>query len=168
MLTLNKKHRGWVILAVLAWLVALAALIFIPKSQADNGLQSGYTNSLQRSLQASEPAEGDAMVAQLLDPSRVYDASKYAGYISLCPSEPQQLIDDKVAQLEINSDELDLGGDYGYMVLLPADGSAVSLDKVDLKVADICTVPMDQPYPLNGPLPFSLKDGAWTLGMNEQ
>ncbi|WP_288832354.1 hypothetical protein [uncultured Corynebacterium sp.] len=168
MLKLNKKHRSWIVLAVVAWLLVLAALIFIPKTRAESGVQSGHAGTLQQSLLSSEPASGDAVVGQLVDPSRIYDAATYAGYISLCPNEPQGLAEDKIAQLGIDANEVDLGGKYGYVVLLPADGSDVVLDKVDLNAVDICTVPMDQPYPLNAPLPFYISDGAWTLGANAQ
>ncbi|WP_291313171.1 hypothetical protein [Corynebacterium sp. UBA2622] len=168
MLKLNQKYRRWIITAVVLWLIVLAALIAIPMSRATNGAQSGHTNSLQQTLQNSTPGEGDAMVGQLVDPSRVYDTDKYAGYITLCPNEPEALSKDKIEQLGINEADVNLTGKYGYMVLLPAQGTDVGLDRVDLAGVNICTMPMNQPYPLNAPLPFYMDNSTWTLGANAQ
>ncbi|WJY67376.1 hypothetical protein [Corynebacterium auris] len=164
MLTLNTKHRSWVALAVVLWLAVLAAIIFIPQSQAEGEAQGPYTNSLERSLRESTPADGDVVVAQLVDPARVYDPALYVGYVTLCPTEPAPLAADKISQLGIDESAVDLDGRYGYMVLLPSDGSAPVLDEVDLNAVDLCTIPMDQPYPLNAALPFHTAAGSWVLG----
>ncbi|SDS47507.1 hypothetical protein [Corynebacterium timonense] len=164
MLTLNSKHRAWVIVAVAVWLAVLAAIIFIPQSRAGGEGQATYTNSLQRSLRESTPADSDAVVAQLVDPARVYDPALYVGYVTLCPTEPEPLAADKIAQLGIDESAVDLEGRYGYVVLLPTDGSAPGLDEVDLNAVDICTIPMDTSYPLNAPLPFYTSAGSWVLG----
>ncbi|GEM_PF-674221 len=168
MLKLNQKYRRWIITAVVLWLIVLAALIAIPMSRASNGVTSGRTNSLQQSLQNSTPGEGDAVAGQLVDPSRVYDAEKYAGFITLCPNEPDALRKDKMEQLAIDDSEVNLSGKYGYMVLLPAQGDDIGLDRVDLAAVNVCTTPMNQPYPLNTPMPFYMDNATWTLGANAQ
>ncbi|MDY5786553.1 MAG: hypothetical protein SPK16_10785, partial [Corynebacterium sp.] len=87
---------------------------------------------------------------------------------SLCPNEPPQLAAAKMEQLGLTEADVNLTGPYGYMILLSAQTDAVVLDRVNLQAVNICTVPMDQPYPLNTPLPFYMDNATWTLGANAQ
>ncbi|WKD56919.1 hypothetical protein CAPI_01725 [Corynebacterium capitovis DSM 44611] len=167
MLKLTTTQRNWVVLALGAWLLLLVSMALVAASKPAATAAPSYTNSLQQSLAAMEPAEGDAVVSQMVDPSRVYD-DNYAGYITLCPDEPASLIQDKIDQLGINEADVNLSGKYGYVVLLPSEGEQVSLDKVDLRAVNVCTMTMDQAYAINAPLPFYQDNGTWTLGANSQ
>ena len=94
MLKLKNSERNWVVLAAVAWLVVLIGLIFIPASRPDSQVQAAHvapTNSLANTLDRTHPT-GGAVVAQLVAPSLVYDSNTYAGYTTLCPNEPAELI----------------------------------------------------------------------------
>lgn len=164
MLKLNNAHRRWIGLAIALWLIVLAAIIFIPMSRG--GVQAGHTNSLAQSLQATEAANGDSVVGELVNPALVYDES-FAGYTTMCPTDPAELTLAKVQAFNLNPDEIDLSGKYGYMVLLPAErGGEVALDRIDLNTVNICTVAQSESFPLNTPIPFYMDEGTWTMGIN--
>lgn len=164
MLKLNNAHRRWIGLALALWLIVLVAIIFIPMSRG--GEQHGQTNSLAQSLQATKAANGDSVVGELVNPALVYDES-FAGYTTMCPTDPAELTQAKIQAFNLNADEIDLSGKYGYMVLIPADTSAaVSLDRVDLSTVNICTVAQSESFPLNTPIPFYIDEGTWTMGVN--
>lgn len=168
MLKLSNSQRKWLVLAVIAWLIVLAGLIFIPKSSstASGEARVAPTNSLVTSMQSVDRT-GGATVAQLVSPARVYDEDTYAGYTTLCPNEPEELIDAKLQAFHLD-DAPDLDGDYGYMMLLPNDQNApVSLDQVALQDVDICTMPQTDSYQLDYALPFYYTDGHWALGINQ-
>ena len=144
MLNLTSQSRRWVVLAAVLWLVLLAGIIFIPQSRSNELAQVEPTNSLSRSLQQTRPG-GDAVAAQLVDPARIYDPERYVGYTTLCPGEPQELVDAKVEAFGISVDDVDLGGDLGYVLLIPGgEGEAPMVDAVELNKVDICTVPQSE------------------------
>lgn len=168
MLKLSNTQRNWVVLAAIAWLVVLAGLIFIPMSRpADNAqaAQIAPTNSLAASLERT-PHTGGAVAAQLIDPAIVYDSNTYAGYTTLCPNEPHELIDAKLEAFALTEDAPDLDGKYGYVVLLPPNqADPVALDQVALADIDVCSVTQSESYPLSAGMPFYFEDGRWTLGI---
>lgn len=169
MLKLSNSQRKWLVLAVVAWLIILAGLIFIPMTRpADSReAQVAPTNSLATTMQ-SVNRTGGASVAQLVSPARVYDAEQFAGYTTLCPGEPEQLKQAKLEAFELTDNAPELDGAYGYMVLLPQDQTApVVLDQVALKDIDICTLPQSDSYQLDYALPFFYTDGHWALGINQ-
>ena len=167
MLNLTSQSRRWVALAAVLWLVLLAGIIFIPQSRSNELAQVEPTNSLSRSLQQTRPG-GDAVAAQLVDPARIYDPERYLGYTTLCPGEPQELVDAKVEAFGISVDDLDLGGDLGYVLLIPGgEGEAPMVDPVELNKVDICTVPQSESFPLNTAMPFHMNQGRWTLGLGQ-
>ncbi|MBA1836783.1 hypothetical protein GC584_10780 [Corynebacterium sp. zg912] len=167
MLKTTSQSRRWIGLAAVLWLVILAGIIFIPQSRSDEVAQVAPTNSLSRSLQQTRPG-GDVVTAQLVDPSRIYDPERYLGYTTLCPGEPQELVDAKLEAFGLNADDLDLGGDLGYVLLIPAnEGDQPKVDGVELNKVDICTVPQSESFPLNTAMPFHMNQGRWTLGMGQ-
>ena len=168
MLKTTSKARGWIILAAVLWLVILAAIIFIPLSRGSEAYNEVKpTNSLTKSLLQTRPG-GDAVAAQLVDPAKVYDPEAYLGYTTLCPGEPQELVDAKLEAFGLNADDLDLGGDLGYVLLIPAnEGDQPKVDGVELNKVDICTVPQSESFPLNTAMPFHMNQGRWTLGMGQ-
>ncbi len=167
MLKLSKTERSWTALAVIAWLVVLAGLILIPMSRPASANQQALvapTNSLAATLQNAHPTSG-AVVAQLVDPALVYDAETYAGYITLCANEPEELRDAKLAAFQFE-EEPDLSGQAAYVVLLPPDEETpVGIDQVDTSKIDICSFPQTEAYPLNSPMPFYFQGGRWSLGV---
>lgn len=167
MLKTTSQSRRWIGLAAVLWLVILAGIIFIPQSRSDEVVQVAPTNSLSRSLQQTRPG-GEVVTAQLVDPSRIYDPERYLGYTTLCPGEPQELVDAKLEAFGLNADDLDLGGDLGYVLLIPAnEGDQPKVDGVELNKVDICTVPQSESFPLNTAMPFHMNQGRWTLGMGQ-
>ena len=167
MLKTTSQSRRWIVLAAVLWLVILAGIIFIPQSRSNEVAQVEPTNSLSRSLQQTRPG-GDVVTAQLVDPSRIYDPERYLGYTTLCPGEPQELVDAKLEAFGLNADDLDLGGDLGYVLLIPAnEGDQPKVDGVELSKVDICTVPQSESFPLNTAMPFHMNQGRWTLGMGQ-
>ena len=167
MLKTTSQSRRWIVLAAVLWLVILAGIIFIPQSRSDEVAQVAPTNSLSRSLQQTRPG-GEVVTAQLVDPSRIYDPERYLGYTTLCPGEPQELVDAKLEAFGLNADDLDLGGDLGYVLLIPAnEGDQPKVDGVELNKVDICTVPQSESFPLNTAMPFHMNQGRWTLGMGQ-
>lgn len=167
MLKTTSQSRRWIVLAAVLWLVVLAGIIFIPQSRSDEVAQVAPTNSLSRSLQQTRPG-GEVVTAQLVDPSRIYDPERYLGYTTLCPGEPQELVDAKLEAFGLNADDLDLGGDLGYVLLIPAnEGDQPKVDGVELNKVDICTVPQSESFPLNTAMPFHMNQGRWTLGMGQ-
>ena len=167
MLKTTSQSRRWIVLAAVLWLVVLAGIIFIPQSRSDEVAQVEPTNSLSRALQETRPG-GDVVTAQLVDPSRIYDADRYLGYTTLCPGEPQELVDAKVEAFGISVDDVDLGGDLGYVLLIPGgEGEAPMVDAVELNKVDICTVPQSETFPLNTAMPFHVDQGRWVLGMGQ-
>lgn len=168
MLKLTSSQRNWLVLALVAWLVILVGLIFIPQSQPADSREAEVapTNSLSTTMQSVKHT-GGASVAQLVNPARVYDENTFSSYTSLCPNDPDELKSAKTQALQLDS-EPDLSGDYGYMVLLPTDENApVMLDQVALKDVDICTITQDRAYPLQNPLPFYYTGDHWELGIQE-
>lgn len=169
MLKLSNSERNWVVLAAIAWLVALIGLIFIPMSRPEASTQAAHiapTNSLAATLERTHPA-GGAVAAQLIDPSKVYDSNAFAGYTTLCPNEPADLLAAKLSAFALG-EEPDLGGDYGYIVLLPpSEAEPVVLDQVALKDIDVCQIVQSDSYPLNAGMPFYFADGRWTLGIRQ-
>lgn len=164
MLKLNNTHRAWIALACALWVLALVVIIALPQMRGTAA--AAHSNSLAQSLEASRPSDGEAVVGELVNPARVYDES-FAGYTMMCPSDPEELTQAKMDAFEMDPAEVDLSGRYGYVVLLPANGSAeVELDKVDLNTVDICTVPQTESFPLSTPIPFFIQDGRWTMGVN--
>lgn len=167
MLKTTSQSRRWIVLAAVLWLVVLAGIIFIPQSRSDEVAQVEPTNSLSRALQETRPG-GDVVTAQLVDPSRIYDADRYLGYTTLCPGEPQELVDAKLEAFGLNADDLDLSGELGYLLLVPAnEGDEPKTDAVELSKVDICTVPQSESFPLNTAMPFHMNEGRWTLGMGQ-
>lgn len=167
MLKTTSQSRRWIVLAAVLWLVVLAGIIFIPQSRSDEVAQVEPTNSLSRALQETRPG-GDVVTAQLVDPSRIYDADRYLGYTTLCPGEPQELVDAKLEAFGLNADDLDLSGELGYLLLIPAnEGDKPKADAVELSKVDICTVPQSESFPLNTAMPFHMHEGRWTLGMGQ-
>lgn len=167
MLKTTSQSRRWIVLAAVLWLVLLAGIIFIPQSRSNEVAQVAPTNSLSRSLQQTRPG-GDVVTAQLVDPSRIYDAERYLGYTTLCPNEPQELSDAKLEAFGLSADNVDLGGDLGYVLLIPAnEGEEPKVDAVELNKVDICTVPQSESFPLNTAMPFHMYQGRWTLGMGQ-
>lgn len=167
MLKTTSQSRRWIVLAAVLWLVVLAGIIFIPQSRSDEVAQVEPTNSLSRALQETRPG-GDVVTAQLVDPSRIYDADRYLGYTTLCPGEPQELVDAKLEAFGLNADDVDLSGDLGYLLLIPAnEGDGPKADAVELSKVDICTVPQSESFPLNTAMPFHMNEGRWTLGMGQ-
>lgn len=168
MLKLSNAERNWVILAAVAWLVLLAGLVFVPMSRpaAPEAAHVAPTNSLTTTLDRTYPTKG-AVVAQLVDPSKVYDSNEFAGYTTLCPNEPAELINAKMTAFEL-AEEPDLNGEYGYIVLLPpSPEQPVGLDQVALKDIDICQLVQSESYPLNSGMPFYHQDGRWILGIRQ-
>ncbi len=168
MLKTTSRERGWIALAAILWIVLLIGIIFIPQSRP-SAAQAGVTptNSLTRSLQQVKPG-GDAVVAQLVDPSRVYDADKFLGYTLLCPGEPEEIVDAKLQAFGLEEAGLDLDGEVGHVLLIPAvEGEAAYVDTVNLNQVDICTVPQMESFPLNTAMPFHMNQGRWTLGMTQ-
>lgn len=168
MLKLSSSQRKWLVLALVAWLIILVGLIFIPQSRPADSREAEVapTNSLTTTMQSVKHT-GGASVAQLVNPARVYDENKYSSFTSLCPNDTDELKSAKMQALKLD-DEPDLGGDYGYMVLLPTDENApVMLDQVALKDVDICTITQDRAYPLENPLPFYYTGDHWELGINQ-
>lgn len=167
MLKTTSQSRRWIVLAAVLWLVVLAGIIFIPQSRSDEVAQVEPTNSLSRALQQTRPG-GDVVTAQLVDPSRIYDADRYLGYTTLCPGEPQELVNAKLEAFGLNTDDLDLSGELGYLLLIPAnEGDEPKADAVELNKVDICTVPQSESFPLNTAMPFHMNEGRWTLGMGQ-
>lgn len=167
MLKTTSQSRRWIVLAAVLWLVVLAGIIFIPQSRSDEVAQVEPTNSLSRALQETRPG-GDVVTAQLVDPSRIYDADRYLGYTTLCPGEPQELVDAKLEAFGLNAGDLDLSGELGYLLLIPAnEGDEPKADAVELSKVDICTVPQSESFPLNTAMPFHMHEGRWTLGMGQ-
>lgn len=167
MLKTTSQSRRWIVLAAVLWLVLLAGIIFIPQSRSNEVAQVAPTNSLSRSLQQTRPG-GDVVTAQLVDPSRIYDAERYLGYTTLCPNEPQELSDAKLEAFGLSADNVDLSGDLGYVLLIPAnEGEEPKVDAVELNKVDICTVPQSESFPLNTAMPFHMYQGRWTLGMGQ-
>lgn len=169
MLKLSNTQRTWVVLAVVAWIVALVGLIAIPLSRptpAPGQTRVAPTNSLSTTLRDVQP-NGGAVVAQLVSPELVYDTNQFAGYSFLCPNEPEDLINAKLEAFAL-AERPDLDGDSGYVVLLPPDvNDPVALDQVDLKRIDICTTPHAETYPLQAGMPFFFADGHWELGIRQ-
>lgn len=167
MLKTTSQSRRWIVLAAVLWLVVLAGIIFIPQSRSDEVAQVEPTNSLSRALQQTRPG-GDVVTAQLVDPSRIYDAERYLGYTTLCPAEPEKLVDAKLEAFGLNADDVDLSGELGYLLLIPAnEGDEPKVDAVELSKVDICTVPQSESFPLNTAMPFHMNEGRWTLGMGQ-
>ncbi len=164
MLKLNNANRRWIGLALALWVIVLIAIIFIPMTRG--GAQVSHTNSLAQSLQATEAANGDSVVAELVNPALVYDDS-FAGYTTMCPTDPAELTLAKLQAFDLDAAEVDLSGKYGYMVLLPAErGGDVTLDKINLDTVNICTVAQSESFPLNTPIPFYVNEGTWKMGIN--
>ncbi|MBC3179006.1 hypothetical protein [Corynebacterium lujinxingii] len=167
MLKTTSKARGWIILAAVLWLVILAAIIFIPLSRGSEAYNEVKpTNSLTKSLLQTRPG-GDAVAAQLVDPAKVYDPEAYLGYTTLCPGEPAELVDAKKQAFELADEDVNLDGELGYVLLIPAQGDAATIDPVDLDKVDICTVPQSETFPLNTAMPFHVDQGRWVLGMGQ-
>lgn len=168
MLKLSNTSRGWVALACALWVVLLVAMIFIPLSNKNaQAANITPTNSLTRSVAQLNP-QGDALAAQMIDASRVYDPEKYVGFTTLCPAEPQELRDSKLEAFHATADELELDENTGYMVLLPADENAkADFDKVDLRNVDICQQPATSAYPLQSPLMVAKQNGQWVMGLTQ-
>ncbi|AWB83420.1 hypothetical protein [Corynebacterium liangguodongii] len=163
MLKLSNINRRWVGLALALWLIVLVAIIFIPLSRGTTA--AAYPNSLEKALQLSEPAKSDAVMGELVNPARIY-GEEYAGYTMLCPNEPAEMIDAKLDAFGLDASELDLGGESGYMVLLPARQSGdVMLDPVNLNAVNICTVPQTESFRIDAAIPFFVEDGTWTMGI---
>ncbi|QPK83586.1 hypothetical protein G7Y29_01880 [Corynebacterium qintianiae] len=164
MLKLNNANRRWIGLALALWLIALIAIIFLPMSRG--GAQASHTDSLAQSLQQTQAANGDSVVAELVNPALVYNES-FVGYTTMCPTDPAELTQAKMQAFQLDGAQVDMSGKYGYMVLLPAQqGEEVTLDRVNLDTVDICTVPQSESFPLNTPIPFYLDDGTWKMGIN--
>ncbi|WJY96838.1 hypothetical protein CFOUR_02000 [Corynebacterium fournieri] len=167
MLNLSSQSRRWIVLAAVLWLVLLAGIIFIPQSRSTEVAQVEPTNSLSRSLQQTRPG-GEVVTAQLVDPSRIYDAERFLGYTTLCPNEPEELVGAKLDAFGLNAEDLDLDGDLGYVLLIPGgQGEEPMVDAVELDRVDICTVPQSESFPLNTAMPFHMDQGRWTLGMGQ-
>lgn len=167
MLKLSHQSRRWFVLAAVLWLVLLLGIIFIPQSRSEDVAQVEPTNSLSRSLQQTRPS-GEIVTAQLVDPARIYDAQRYLGYTTLCPGEPDELVEAKLEAFGLNRDELDFDGEIGYMLLIPAvEGEAPRVDPVELDRVDICTVPQSESFPLNTAMPFHKVKDRWVLGMGQ-
>lgn len=167
MLKTSSKARGWIILAAVLWLVILIGIIFIPQSRGSNAVDEVKpTNSLTRALAQTRPG-GDMVAAQLVDPSRVYDANEYMGYTTLCPGEPEELVKAKKEAFALTDENVDLNGEMGYVLLIPAEGETALIDPVELKKVDICTVPQSETFPLNTAMPFYNTKGQWALGMGQ-
>lgn len=168
MLKLTNSQRNWLVLAIVAWLVIMAGLIFIPKTRPASSAQEPViapTNSIATTLHSITPA-GGAVAAQLIDPSKVYDTNTYGGYMTLCPNEEPEFLNAKLTAFGLDQAEMDLNGEYGYMVLLPpTDDQEVGLDQVALSDVDICTFPQTEPYPLDASIPFFKQGGQWVLGI---
>ena len=164
MLKLNNAHRRWIALALALWIIVLIAIIFLPMSRG--GAQASHTNSLSQSLQYTEAANGDAVVAELITPANVYDDS-YVGYTTMCPTDPVELTQAKMQAFGLDGSQVDLSGKYGYMVLLPAaQPGEVPLDRVNLSTVNICTVPQSESFPIDTPIPFYIDEGTWVMGIN--
>ena len=166
MLKTTSQSRRWIVLAAVLWLVLLAGIIFIPQSRSNELAQVEPTNSLSRSLQQTRPG-GDAVAAQLVDPAKVYDPEAYLGYTTLCPGEPAELVDAKKQAFELADDDVNLDGELGYVLLIPAQDDSATIDPVDLDKVDICTVPQSETFPLNTAMPFHVDQGRWVLGMGQ-
>lgn len=166
MLKTTSRERGWIALAAVLWLIILVGIIFIPQTRPSAAeAQAAPTNSLTRSLEQTKFG-GDAVAAQLLDMSRVYDPNLYAGYTTLCPSESEDVVKMKLSAFGLEEGDVDLDGDVAYMLVAPAaEGTAPLLDAVSLDKVDICTIQMQQPFPLTEPLPFARYQGKWALGI---
>lgn len=166
MLKTTSRERGWIALALVLWIIVLIGIITIPQTRpsvAEEGVAP--TNSLTRSVEQLRPG-GDAVVAQLVDPARVYDDTRYVGYTTLCPGEQEQLINAKIEAFGLQDRGLDLDGDLGYVLLIPTnEGGEPLVDTVDLNKVDICSVPQTESFPLNTAMPFYSAKGRWTLGM---
>lgn len=166
MLKTTSRERGWIVLALVLWLIVLVGIIAIPQTRpsvAQEGVAP--TNSLSRSVQQLRPA-GGAVVAQLVDPARVYDDERYMGYTTLCPGEQEQLINAKLEAFGLQDRGLDLDGEVGYVLLIPiGEGDEPLVDAVDLNKVDICSVPQTESFPLNTAMPFYMNKGRWALGM---
>lgn len=164
MLKLSNSDRGWVAIACALWVIVLVAVIFIPLSKPSAYAQVHHTNSLQKAMEDVRPS-GDAVAAQLIDPSRIY-SDDFTGYTTLCPTEPDELIVAKQQMLNLDPAEYDLSGEFGYVLLIPNDQSApVKGDKVELSRVDICSLPQEQMYPLNAPIPFFKEANGWVMGV---
>lgn len=164
MLKTTSQQRKWIALAAVLWIVLLIGIIFIPQTRPA-AEAAAPTNSLTRSLEKLRPS-GDPAVAQVVDMSRVYDPNVYAGFISLCPGEPEELVDAKLTSFGLENEDLDLDGELGYMLLLPASESEpVGIDRIPANQVNICTQPMSQPNPLQSAVAFSKRGGIWSLGI---
>lgn len=164
MLKLSSSQRNWVVLAVALWLVLLAGLIFIPKERPvqAQGPVVAPTNSLATTL-ANAPKTGGAVEGQFLNPSKIYDANSYTALTTLCPNEPQELVELKREQFKI-SEDVDLDGSYGYVVLAPAEeGEDAFLDQVALNEVNICAKPADEYFPLGYPMFASWAEDHWMV-----
>ncbi|WP_342319058.1 hypothetical protein [Corynebacterium mayonis] len=161
---LNNKHRSWVVIAVVVWLLVLAALIFLPLSKSATGTLAKGPTTLEQALVHSRPSDSEATAGELIDLSRIYDAEQYQGFITLCPDEPQDLSEIKIEQLGLDRDKLHLDDETGYMVLLSQTETESGLDKVNLNSVNICNQLMEQPLLLQGPLPFYFDGTTWQLG----
>lgn len=166
MLKLSNTSRGWVALACALWVVLLVAMIFIPLSNKNaQAAMAEPTNSLTRSISQLNP-QGDALAAQMIDPSRVYDAEKYVGFTTLCPNEDPALRDSKLEAFGVSGDEVEKDDNTGYVVLLPPDENAKpDFDKVDLRNVDICQQPASSAYPLQSPMMVAKQQGQWVVGL---
>ncbi|WP_018297713.1 hypothetical protein [Corynebacterium lubricantis] len=164
-MNLNSKDKGWFGIVIAVWVIILAVLIFIlPKGNAGSAGQS----SLSSTLNQITPATGPALMADAeINPADVY-GDEYQGILTLCSNEPPEL---QQIKLELVGQDLDLGGDYDYVLLLPMDQNAeIGVDQVSTDQIQLCpefegqSAAMQQAIPMNTPLPF-YKDGeAWTLG----
>lgn len=164
MLKTTSQQRKWIALAAVLWIVLLIGIIFIPQTRPA-AQAAAPTNSLTRALENVRPS-GDPAVGEVVDMTRVYDPEVYAGFITLCPGEPEELVDVKLESLGLKDAELDLGGDFGYMLLLPvAQDQEVGVDRIPMSQVDVCTQPMTQPNPLQTAIAFSKRGGTWSLGI---
>ncbi|MHA2788116.1 hypothetical protein ACXZ66_03065 [Corynebacterium sp. S7] len=164
-MNLNSKDKGWLGIVIAVWVIILAVLIFIvPKGNAGASGQS----SLSKALSEITPATGPALMADAeINPSYVYGDS-YQGILTLCHNEPEEL---QQIKMELAGQQLDLSGEYDYVMLLPVDQSAeIAIDQVSTGQVKLCpeiqgqAAAMQQAIPMNTPLPFYKDGNVWALG----
>lgn len=164
-MNLNSKDKRWFGILIAVWVILLAVLIFIvPKGNAG----SSGNSSLSTTLNQITPAEGPALMADAeINPAEIY-GDEYQGIMTLCSNEPAEL---QQIKLQLAGQELDMGGEYDYVLLIPMDASTpIEVDKVSTKQAQLCpefegqAAAMQQAIPMNTPLPFYKNGETWSLG----
>lgn len=164
-MNLTSKDKGWLGIVIALWLIVLAALIFIvPKGNT----HAAPTGSLASTLNQISPASGPALLADAeINPAQIY-GDEYEGLVTLCGNEPDEY---KQAKAALVNQELDLGGEYDYVLVFPAQqGAPVKVDQVPTSQAKLCPeingqpAAMNQAIPVTTPLPFYKNGATWELG----